>query len=198
MNFNRVEKTSYDEVKKLHRDSDVDENPLAQHHTLGALPNQASPGDHIHDGRSSRKLYLKDMVGVDFEYTVAGGTAGTQPTYSGDVFSGSYTTVGNLCFFQIDVDFSNVLTFGTGQYFVKLPFVSKHAMQFSDGCLHDFSLTRQYPISAHVYAGTDTLQLFTVDLQGNRVYDFPFEQGEPITLTTADNFHIAGTYQFQA
>jgi hypothetical protein len=39
-----------------HLKSDVDSSPVSQHHTLGVSTNQASPGDHIHDGRSSRKL----------------------------------------------------------------------------------------------------------------------------------------------
>jgi hypothetical protein len=65
---------------------------------------------------------------------------------------------------------------------------------FRSGCLHDISTSRDYHISGHVFAGSDEMQLFTTDRDGNRIYDFAFEQGEPITLTTADNFHISGTY----
>lgn len=52
---------SYEEVKRLHSNSDVDQNPLAQHHTLGTLPNQASPGDHTHDGKNSLKIKFSDL-----------------------------------------------------------------------------------------------------------------------------------------
>jgi hypothetical protein len=44
------------EVTKFHGNSDVDGSVVAQHHTLGIAHNQASPGDHKHDGKSSRKI----------------------------------------------------------------------------------------------------------------------------------------------
>lgn len=45
-----------------HRLSDVDASQKAQHHTLGKRRNQASPGDHIHDGISSPKLGPRQMA----------------------------------------------------------------------------------------------------------------------------------------
>lgn len=42
------------EVNALHRRSDVDSKATAQHHSLGVQRNQASPGDHIHDGKASK------------------------------------------------------------------------------------------------------------------------------------------------
>lgn len=44
------------EVNLFHTRSDVDSANTAQHHTLGVKHNQASPGDHVHDGTSSRKV----------------------------------------------------------------------------------------------------------------------------------------------
>lgn len=44
------------EVNKFHGNSDVDAATTAQHHTLGILHNQGSPGDHKHDGKSSKKI----------------------------------------------------------------------------------------------------------------------------------------------
>jgi hypothetical protein len=43
-------------VNSFHFRSDVDSGVAAQHHTLGISRNQASPGDHVHDGSASRKL----------------------------------------------------------------------------------------------------------------------------------------------
>lgn len=43
-------------VNKLHSRSDVDRSARAQHHTLGFRPNQASPGNHVHDGGNSKKI----------------------------------------------------------------------------------------------------------------------------------------------
>lgn len=128
-------------------------------------------------------------------YTVTGGTAGTQPTFTGDpMFYGQYVRVGDLVHFEVHVDFDNITSFGTGQYFVSIPFPGAEAIMVRGGCLHDANTGTQYHISGHADKGTSTLQLFTTDRQGNRIYDFPFEQGEPITLTTADNFHISGDY----
>lgn len=44
------------EVSIFHTNSDVDASTTAQHHTLGIQHNQASPGDHTHNGKSSKKL----------------------------------------------------------------------------------------------------------------------------------------------
>lgn len=55
-----TDNASPQEVSQFHRQSDVNSSPLAQHHTLGIQPNQASPGDHTHDGKDSRLLDQND------------------------------------------------------------------------------------------------------------------------------------------
>lgn len=47
------EKPSSQVVDDFHTHSDVDARSESQHHTLGANPAQASPGDHTHDGGDS-------------------------------------------------------------------------------------------------------------------------------------------------
>jgi hypothetical protein len=128
-------------------------------------------------------------------YQVGGGTSGAQPTFTGTpLFSGSYIKIGKLVHFQIQVDMDNITSFGTGQYYMTLPFPSKYGYKFRDGCLHDFDTERTYHISGHVYPNNDQMTLYSTDVSGQNLFDFPFAQGEPITLTSADNFHIAGTY----
>lgn len=183
------------EVNDFHSNSDVDKSTLAQHHTLGPQPNQASPGDHNHDGRNSRKLDLKDLKSTEVVFTVLGGTLGTQPTFTGSpLFTGSYTKLGALVHFAIDVDMDNITSFGTGQYYVTLPFTSSRNYIVSDGCLHDISTGDQYSVLGHVLAGSNQLMLFSVASNGKQV---AFTHNVPVTLATADNFHIAGTYQIQ-
>lgn len=46
----------------IHKVADTDSSSTAAHHTLGVQPNQASPGDHIHDGRTSKDLYIARSV----------------------------------------------------------------------------------------------------------------------------------------
>ncbi len=186
------------EVNDFHANSDVDKSTLAQHHTLGPQPNQASPGDHNHDGRNSRKLDLKDLKGTETFYQVEGGTLGTQPTFDGaPLFTGSYTRFGNMVHFSVNVEMDNITGFGTGQYYVTLPFSARFAYQFSEGCLHDVSTGRDYPIFGHVLPGSNQLYLKSIDAAGNTAFNIPFTSTVPVTLTTADNFHIAGTYQIQ-
>jgi hypothetical protein len=132
---------------------------------------------------------------VETTYVVEGGTSGTQPTFTGDpLFTASYIKSGSLVHFQIQVDMDNITNFGTGQYYLSLPFDSKYGYMFRCGCLHDFSTGREYHISGHVYADSNVMELFTSDTQGNNLYDFAFTSTEPITLNAADNFHIAGNY----
>ena len=187
-------RTSYDEVKQLHQDSDIDESPIAQHHTLGILPNQASPGDHTHDGRTSKKIKVTDLQGVSVAYQPQGGTiGGTQPTFNGDpLITGSYTKIGNLCFFQIDVQFSNITNFGTGQYYLTLPFDSEHQQTMRQGCIEDASTGRKYAVSGHVEANDNVLALFGLTSNG---LDEDFTHSTPLQLATADSFHVAGTYE---
>lgn len=43
-------------VKEMHKKADTDSSAFAIHHTLGVKHDQASPGDHLHDGINSRLL----------------------------------------------------------------------------------------------------------------------------------------------
>jgi hypothetical protein len=131
-------------------------------------------------------------VSAEVSFVVSGGTTGTQPTFSGSpLFSGSYVKVGNLVHFQIQVDMDNILTFGDGQYYVELPFPAKYGYQLREGCLHDISTDRQYSIGGHVYANGTQLLLTYTDTNGQ---DSIFDYNSPVTLSTADNFHVSGTY----
>lgn len=185
-----------EEVNFYHLAADKDAGAGALHHTLGLGSSQASPGSHNHDGRNSKRVKLKDLDGVAISYQPMGGTLGTQPTFDGDpLITGTYTKWGNMCYFNIMVDMDNILTFGTGQYYLTLPFEPARPVQFSDGCYHDNSAARDYPIFAHTVDGTTQIVLKSIDAQGNTAYNVPFTSTVPATIATADNFHIAGTYE---
>lgn len=62
------------EVQKIHSNSDIDSSTQAQHHTLGIQHNQGSPGDHKHDGKSSRRI----GTGVNLAFPTTAGAAYTQ------------------------------------------------------------------------------------------------------------------------
>jgi hypothetical protein len=107
------------------------------------------------------------------------------------MFYGSYILQGELVNFRINVEFDNITSFGTGQYFVELPFQSKYGMMFRGGCLHRASNGNQYQISGHVLPGSDTLTLWYT---GSNGHDELFDYNSPYTLQVADSFHVAGTY----
>jgi hypothetical protein len=165
-----------------------------------------SPTDSIVIGVGSEVAYLTDVaplnkvatiedLGVDNEFEVAGGTLGTQPTFDGDpLFTGSYVRTGPMVHFRIDVDFSNITSFGSGQYYLDLPFPSKYNYQFASGCYHDISTGRDYPIFGHVEAGESRMVLKSIDASGNTAYNVPFTATTPVTLNAEDNFHVSGDY----
>jgi hypothetical protein len=184
------------EVTKTHLDADTDSGITAIHHTLGHGAFQASPGSHRHDGTDSQKIKLADLTGDGHVYNPAGGTTGTQPTFSGTpLFTGRYVKWGQMVHFAFDVDMDNITSFGTGQFYFTLPFAANRNYQFADGCLHDISSGTDYPIFGHVLAGSTQMFLKSIDSHANAAFNVPFSQGTPITLSTADNFHIAGTYE---
>lgn len=57
--FSKFGTSSPTEVNQFHTRSDVDSSKQAQHHTLGIGNNQASSGDHTHDGTTSRPIGYK-------------------------------------------------------------------------------------------------------------------------------------------
>lgn len=129
---------------------------------------------------------------TEISYNVIGGAFGTNPTFNGDpLFDASYIEIGPLVHFRINVDFSNITSFGTGQYYVTLPFPSKYDIFLREGHLFDASTSKSYGISAHVHAGSDYM---TLSYTSSSSVDESFTYNTPITLTTADHFHISGTF----
>jgi len=153
-------------------------------------------GEFLNTSESSNnQIATIGDLGLDTEFEVAGGTLGTQPTFNGaPLFTGSYVRTGPMVHFRIDVDFDNITSFGTGQYYLDLPFPAKHNYEFTAGCLHDISATRDYPMTGHVYAGESRMLLKSLDASGNSVFAVPFTATSPVTLAVADNFHISGDY----
>lgn len=50
------------EVDDFHTNDDTDARAEAHHHTLGALANQAAPGNHRHRGGDSEQLFAGDVI----------------------------------------------------------------------------------------------------------------------------------------
>ena len=131
-------------------------------------------------------------AGNESSTNAQGGTTGDQPTFNGSpMFNLAFTRYGLQVHFHIRVDMDNITNFGTGQYYLDLPYLARYAYQFRDGCLHDDSTGNQYAIGGHVAANSRRLFL---NYTGTNGHDEVFDHNSPVTLTTADNFHISGTY----
>jgi hypothetical protein len=161
------------------------------------MPGQTVPGLQGPQGPQG----LQGVPGQDavppteISFEVFGGTTGAQPTFNGaPLFSGTYVKTGPMVHFQIQVDMDNITSFGTGQYYVDLPFPAKHGYQVRNGCLHDISTGLSYEVGGHVFAGESRLLLSSTDAQGNTTFDIAFTSTAPVLLDVADNFHISGTY----
>jgi hypothetical protein len=131
-------------------------------------------------------------VPVDTTYLVQGGTSGIQPTFNGQpLFTSSYVQTGDLVFFRINVDMSNITSFGTGQYYVTLPFDSKYDMIVSSGHLQDNSANDNYQLSGEITAGSNVMWLYYIASNSQLA---AFDHNSPKVLDLNDFFHISGTY----
>jgi hypothetical protein len=167
---------------------DVDTQGVPAGGTAGQILAKVDGDDYNTEWVTSNVVY----GGVDTDYVVGGGTTGTQPTFTGPpLFDGSYVKLGDLVHFRVNVSMTNITNFGTGQYYVTLPFDSKYTTFMRDGHLHDQSTNKEYSISGHVTAGSNQLMLYSTSSNGNE--DF-FTHNSPFTLNPADVFHIAGSY----
>jgi len=170
-------------------------------------PSGSRPGDYFYKTDNGDIYYYDTTTGwgiignitgpvgpaaEETTFVVAGGTSGDQPTFDGaPLFDGSYVKNGSLVTFRINVEFDNITDFGTGQYYVQLPFQSKYGISMRDGCLHDSNTGNEWHITGHVAANSDVLELHYTAGTGQ---DEAFDYNSPISLSAADSFHISGTY----
>ena len=131
---------------------------------------------------------------TETSYVMGGGTTGSgaqQPTFNGNpMFYGTYVQLGDAVFFNVRVVMTNITSFGRGQYYVTLPFPSKHPISTSNGRVRDASGSRDYVLYGYADAGSSTL-LLTTQGAGQQI---PFDYNTPIALSTTDVFMISGTY----
>jgi len=78
--FSKWSDQSPQDSRRFHSRSDVDLGPRSLHHTLGTRRNQASPGDHNHDGTTSKKLGPLEMDPDNNGQTRPQWTIPTNPT----------------------------------------------------------------------------------------------------------------------
>jgi len=119
--------------------------------------------------------------------------SGTDLAFTGTPATGSYIKIGNLVQVQISVDFDNVSNFGTGQYYLTLPFPSKYHTDVYGGSIHDVvnQGVDHYSLKGHLSDGSYTFTIWNIK---SSAADEPFDYNSPINLTTADLFHMSFSY----
>jgi hypothetical protein len=190
---------AYDQIEITAENDNIDITALAASVFITTGGYRDEDGDTWEFGTDGSLTFPDNTVqttaytgGEETSFTVVGGTLGDAPTFTGDpLFTGSYVRTGPMVHFRIDVDMDNITDFGSGQYYLDLPFPAKYNYLFRNACLHDVSMPRQYGLSGHVEAGESRMLLFYTDTSGQ---DYAFDYNSPALLTVNDNFHISGDY----
>ena len=135
-----------------------------------------------------------DVGGLTTEiYTYSPVWSGTGLTFNGTPATGSYVKIGNLVVVQIDVIFTNVTNFGTGQYSLTIPVASKYHTDVYGGSVHD--VTNQdvdhYSLKGHLLPSSTTMTVWNIK---SSAADEPFDHNSPFVLSTTDKFHMSFSY----
>lgn len=126
------------------------------------------------------------------------GTGATYPTYNS-----YYVKSGRLVSFVIELDFTTVTNFGTGQYKLQLPFTPAVGFNhFTGWCWADPNVdpdigTGHTIINADTAGVTDVLDLHYLKSAGGAnspIRESLFVQGTPVNLTTISKIYVNGTY----
>ena len=114
------ERNSPGAVGTLHQNSDVDSSQLSQHHTLGPRHNQSAPGDHSHDGGTSKNIGAWTVwAGAQTSWTAQT----TNPSIgTHGVIEGKYVKIGTKVTYRFTLIAGSDTTFGTGAWEFGVPF----------------------------------------------------------------------------
>ena len=126
---------------------------------------------------------------VDWTPVVSG--AGFSQTQN--IATGTYLQYGKMVQVNLYVPFTFVTLFGTGQYSVTLPFAAARHTDVFAGSIHNSGTpTEHYSLKGHLSEGSTDMTLWYISGASK---DEPFKQGYPITLNTADLFHMSFIYE---
>ncbi len=126
------------------------------------------------------------------------GSGATYPTYNS-----YYIKSGLLVSFVIEIDFTTVTNFGTGQYKVELPFAPAFAYNHFSGWIWADPNISPDVGTGHTILNADTSGITTVlDLHylkqsggaNSPIREGLWIQGTPVTLTTISKAYVNGTY----
>lgn len=154
--------------------------------SLGFSNLQAAPGDHTHDGSTSKG---------PIEFTPVWRSSATQPVLNNGVSYGRYVLLGRMVHLYVQITMGSTTTFGTGAYSIDLPVAAEAGkMWFVQGAAYDASLGNWEPITAWWDGSGTTLDLQTLTTVGS-VMTFVTETS-PFTWAVNDRIILNGAYGY--
>jgi len=161
----------------------------------GPQGQQGVPGPSGTSGLETWTRYSPTFAATGLSFT---GSGATYPTYNS-----YYVKAGKLVSFVIQVDFTTVTNFGTGQYKLQLPFTPGVGFNhfpgwaWADPNIDPDTGTGHTIINADTAGITDVLDLHYLKSAGGAnspIRESLFIQGTPVTLTTISKIYVNGTY----
>lgn len=119
--------------------------------------------------------------------------SGTGLAFTGTPATGSYIKIGNLIQVQIDVVFTTVTNFGTGQYSLTVPFASKYHTDVYGGSVHNIvnQGIDHYSLKGHLSPSSINMTIWDM---ASAAQDEPMDHNSPFVLETSNKFHMSFSY----
>lgn len=155
--------------------------------SLGPGNLQASPGDHTHDGITSKSLTTY------IAYTPEWTATTTNPVVNNGSLTGRYFLLGDVVFYDIFLTIGGTTTLGSGAYRFTLPFTPAATYaaysQLGVASIMQLAASTTYTYFAKNIAVSDNkvqLSSNTASAQTNT---------SPFTMSSTGGIHITGSYQ---
>lgn len=152
--------------------------------SLGYSNLQAAPGDHVHDGGTSKG---------PVEYVPIWSTTGTQPVLGNGTIYGRYARLGRLVHLYIELTMGSTTTYGTGTFGFSLPVTAENRFWILPGASLDVGVGYE-DITGVISGNLTTVFLHTLTSVGSNLTTVT--QGTPITFGTGDKIIVQGTYGY--
>lgn len=158
--------------------------------SLGVANLQASPGDHTHDGITSREI--PSLVAKT--YTPVWSSTGTQPVLGNGTIYGEYVQRNSSIDIYIELTMGSTTTYGTGTYQFSLPVASNGRFYKLTGLSHDSSIASSWEDVTGVIIGAaaTVVELRALTTVGASLA--AVSSTVPITWAVSDKLIVTGSY----
>jgi hypothetical protein len=115
------------------------------------------------------------------------------------IFTGNYNIIGKMIFFCVNVQFTNLLVLGTGQYQITLPFSARQTFTSRGGALHNPTTDAKYHIAGIADTLADPSKVIMRLYYSGSTTDLAWKSTTPVGWaggsSTTTHFDISGFYE---